>query len=548
MHNRKISQSRPLPATMRALTRSSSAAFSPQSAALAVLLVACLPGLTQAQAVTAGYEADYAASGFVAPAGMPSPDQYYSAVEQASFFGPGGPISSRMHGCDGGCGQMGCDGSCQMGGDGASGCGGCGDGACGYGGCGDGSCGCGGSGACGNGACGCGGGVGGILGHGLCGNGSCGPVAGALAGCLRSLMPYGEAGRCSQRWYDVSADLMLLGRTSRSGNDVLTTRNQAGTAVLFGDSADDEDLEAGARISAAFIFGAGGNVEFTYLGGQEWGDTASVNTNSITTVTFPGADPLDPSDDIIQTNGDLFSFLSNFGTRPTGGEDDTDRSIRHSIRTFSTFHSAEMNYRRRTVEQNCRYQGSWLVGLRYLRYDDDFDLLIRGADDNTENGNLPRFFNSFNGVDNKMFGVQGGGDLWWNVIAGVNLGIGAKVGVLNNNVDRNLVVESNSLGAFATPGSLVVEDGDNKSTVMGEFEATALYRISHSWTLRTQYYVLAVDDVAFGYDITHARNVADQAFNNGLPRADRVPVTALNSIDLDSLTIQGISFGAEYIW
>lgn len=340
-------------------------------------------------------------------------------------------------------------------------------------------------------------------------------------------MPYGEAGLCAQRWYDFSADAMFLGRTRRTSSQALTSRGQSGPTVLSANDADDDSLEAGVRLSAAFIFGAGSNIEMTYLGGQEWGETATVRT--LTTTTDNNVSPP-------RIDGDLFSFLSEFGTAPPNGQDDTDRSLVQGVRTFSTFHSAEVNYRRRTVEQFCRFQGSWLVGLRYLRFDDDFGYFAQGARDNTVTGNLTRFFDYSNGVDNKMFGAQAGFDLWWNVIAGVNLGIGAKGAWLDNNIDRHSLVSANSTGPGATPGEFRLEDGINKSTFMAEFEATMLYRISHSWTLKSQYYLMSVDDVAYGFDLSAAENV----FTNGTLRAD--------PIETSSLTIQGISLGAEYVW
>jgi hypothetical protein len=476
------------------------------AALFAVLVVAASHSLATGQVMNAGYEADYEASGFVAPAGMPSPDAYYSQVEQASFFGPSGPIASRAYGCDGGCGDSSCDGGCGS-------CG-CEDGSCGMGG------GCGGCGAEGCPSCG-----------GLtnlryaclfCRGGGCSVCQsigrGYLLGALASLLPYRDAGICAQRWYDVSGDVMFLGHTRGTGGQVLTTQGISGTPVLRASDADNDDLEAGARISASFIFGAGGSIEGTYMGGQEWEGSASANSATPT----------------------LFSFLSEFGTAPGGnvlvaGFDDSDRSLRQSVSTYSTFHSAEFNYRRRTVEQYCRFQGSWLVGLRYLRFDDDFRYATAGAFDNAGNASQ-RFLNFSNGVDNKMFGPQAGFDLWWNVIAGVNLGFGAKGAWLDNNIDRHSSLFANSIGPGGTPGQTRIEDGRNKSTVMGEFDATMLYRISHSWTLKGQYYVLAVEDMAYGFDVSPALNVFSQG------------ATPVSRINTDSFTLQGFGFGAEYIW
>jgi len=470
--------------------------------------------VTQAQVATAGYEADYEASGFVTPAGMPSPEAYYASVEQASFFGNGGSIASRMQSCDGGCGNAGCNGSCQ---------GGCGMG----GGCPE----------CGQGGCySCGGGSGGCGGCGMEGCQSCGGLTNLRYGCLfcrgagcsvcqsigrgyllaglRALLPYRDAGICAQRWYDVSVGVVGLTHSRGTSNQVLTTQGIAGPAVLRASDADEDGMEVGARISAAFIFGAGGNIEGTYLGGQEWEGSATATSQTAT----------------------LYSFLSEFGTAPNNGFDDSDRSFNQTVTSYSTFHSAEFNYRRRTVEQYCRFQGSWLVGLRYLRFDDDFGYSTIGEVDNTNNANTLRFLNFNNGVDNKMFGAQGGFDLWWNVIAGVNLGVGVKGAWLDNNIDRHSTVLANSSGPNATPQQLGIEDGTRTSTVMGEFEATMLYRISHSWTIKSQYFVLGVDDVAYGFDLSPAQNLFS---------AGAVPVSPIRT---DSLTIQGVSLGAEYVW
>ncbi len=109
---------------------------------------------------------------------------------------------------------------------------------------------------------------------------------GYLLGALRYLLPYGEAGLCAQRWYDVSADVMFLSHTRTTDGTVLTTQGVQGTPVLFANSADDSNLRAGGRISAAFICGAGGNLEGTYMGGNEWSDRATVTSATPTLYSF----------------------------------------------------------------------------------------------------------------------------------------------------------------------------------------------------------------------------------------------------------------------
>ena len=480
-----------------------------RTAILAVFAMVATQTITQAQVMNAAYEADYEASGFVAPAGMPSPEAYYSQVEQASFFGPSGPIAARPFGCDGGCGPDGCDGGCGAG---------CGMGDCGMGGYG------GGCGGCGTQGCqSCGGLTNLRYGCLFCRGGGCSVCQsigrGYLLAGLRALLPYTDAGICAQRWYDFSAEAMFLGHTADASNAVLTTQGVGGAPVLRASDADDNGLEAGTRLSAAFIFGPGSNLEMTYMGGQEWGGSASVN----------------------DAGANLFSFMSDFGALPAGnplpGFDDTDRSLTQRASTFSTFHSAEINYRRRTVEQYCRFQGSWLAGLRYVRFDSDFGYDTIGEVNNAVPPQDRRFFNYRNDIDNKLFGPQAGFDLWWNVVPGINVGFGAKGAWMDNNIDRRTQFAANSLGPGATPLALVNNDGINRSTLMGEFEATLLYRISHSWTLKTQYYLMTIDDIAQGFDLSGPRNIAatPQVFSN-------------DPIRTDSLTIQGFSVGAEYIW
>ena len=123
---------------------------------------------------------------------------------------------------------------------------------------------------------------------------------------------------------------------------------------------------------------------------------------------------------------------------------------------------------------------------------------------------------------------------------GINLGLGAKGAWMQNDIKRNSFLAFNSEAAGATPGSVLFDDGNQDTTVMGEFEATLLYRISHSWTLRSAYYVIGVDDVRFG--TVDAQNIRN--FSDSLPGT----TPSANRNQTDQLVIQGFSVGAEYIW
>jgi hypothetical protein len=344
---------------------------------------------------------------------------------------------------------------------------------------------------------------------------------GALLGALAALKPYSEAGLCAQRWYDLSAEAVFLGHNASGIGGPVTSQGVGGPIVLSSGDTGATDLEAGVRLSAALIMGPGGNIEGTYLGGHEWDGSASVS---------------DPT-------GQLYSFISDFGAQPGGGDfgfDDTDRSLSQSLTASSKFHSGELNYRRRTVGPYCRFQGSWLAGLRYLRFDNGQGLTIRGENNNTAANNGPRFFSADAATKNSFFGAQIGGDLWWNMIPGVSLGVGAKGAWGQNDFQTAANITSNSAGPGATPGTLLFKNDDQDTTVMGEFEFKSVYRISHDWTFRSAYYVIAMDDFAQSdLDLASLRNVANQS-------SPTLPQTTGGQ--LSSLVVQGFSFGAEYTW
>lgn len=470
-------------------------------------------------------DADFDASGYVTPAGMAPPSMYHGSVQ------PVGYCDSAP--CDSGYGSYGgCD-SCGPGGCGYqsySGCDSCG-GTCGPFGCG---------GILGKLTTG-GGGMSGMRHCCLfCRGGGCSACQflgkGYLLGALQALMPYREAGLCAQRWYDLSAEAMFLSHSGLGiGTDVITRQGPDqnggpnGVPVLVADDILNDGLEAGVRLSASLIFGAGGNLEATYLGGQEWSDSAS----AVSPAVFDNAVP--PN---LIGGADLFSFISDFGV-PTIF-DDTDRSVSQTASYDAHFHSGEFNYRRRTVGPYCRFQGSWLVGMRYLRHDSHLGLDVVGLNNNgLDNGT--RSFQGHDQVKNDLWGAQLGGDLWWNVIPGINFGIGIKGAWLNNNVSESSAYEGNSFVEVAS------QRDQDKGTVAGELEATILYRLSHSWSLRSSYYVIGIDDVAHANFDADYINAAAQANPRINPPA-AVVIPPQSPIQFDTLTLQGFTFGAEYIW
>lgn len=424
----------------------------------------------------------------------------------------------------------------------------------GYYGCGDaGCCGCAG-GSCGGGNCGncnCGGGcgTGGLLGQ-ICEGGQLNGLqhlclfcrgsgcsvcqspsnAGSLLGCLGMFAPYTEAGLCSQRWYDFQAEVMFLSMNGSAANQALTSQgqgvingvtNQVDANIVMGTgNVDFDELAPGYRLTASMMFGAGGNLEATYFGSQHFSQTASV----------------------VDSTNNLFSAFSGFGTSPPGGFDDTDGSAVQSLIYKSDIHSGEANYRRRWVGPYCRFQGSWLLGFRYFDLDESFTYAARDALVPTDPAADPDFFNSATQTRNALVGAQLGGDLWWNVHPGINLGLGWKGGIFGNRAEQDTTIRSNSINNLGTGVTQLGElASDSTTALMSELQARLAYRLSYSWTFTAAYWFIGVDGVALAAGNVNTSQTGRLFSNPAVPRDVSI------NID-DSLTMHGFSLGLEYLW
>ena len=500
----------------------------------ACMTINVVPSAAQAPPVPQA-DADYEASGYVVPPGMVHPSKYQGGVVHAGMTYPsayqGGPAAY-----PGGVSQVGffggasCDGNCD------GGCGSCDSqgygvgsgGICGCGGnCGEAGCGLFDSILCGGDGCGCG------CGNGkcclsclsklclFCGGDGCSACKSLCLGHMRSALglcrPAGEL--CGLRWYDLSLEAVFLGHNAGGPNIGLTsfgsreTNPNAPIVLYTGDARGGDDLAFGARVSGALICGPGGNIEATYMGGNHWSDRAEVT----------------------DSNEGLYSFVSFFGTDPEDGYDDTDRSLVQSVSVNSDFHSVELNYRRRTMGPYCRFQGSWLVGLRYLHFQNSLRYETLGEPESL--GESDRFFSSNDKIKNDLFGPQAGFDLWWNIYAGVRLGIECKAAWVQNDVDRTVIYSANSIGPGGTPASVADVFHDRSGAVMGDFQMKFVWQLSHSWKFRTAYYAVMADDIAFAS--------VDQS-----TITEFVEITPISSptYQFDTLVVQGLSFGTEYTW
>ncbi|HUP81653.1 MAG TPA: BBP7 family outer membrane beta-barrel protein [Pirellula sp.] len=383
--------------------------------------------------------------------------------------------------------------------------------------CGGGQCG----GACGLGACRGGGRCGG-----LCG-GQCGglqdrfgrspfdllsALRGRLANCRGVLLPYGEGGIATQRWFDISAEAIFLKRTNGGANFNTSSLGAGSNNFVLGtNNVPLNALEPGLALQGNIQVGPGSNLEVVYFGLNRWENSASA------TSTAPN----------------LFSFLSNFGTIPVNGFDDPDRSFVHTLSYSSTLNNGEINFRRRWAEPAGFFQGSFLSGVRYLDLDEQASFTARGENNNTAANNGLRFLDYTTNTQNSLVGFQVGADLWYNVIPGVKVGVEMKSGVYNNRAHQSTAIIANSL-----PNSVTEEVLSNRVAYISQIAPQAYYRLNYSWAVRSSYQLIYIDGVA----------LATENFNAAPPTAllntGRVP-----RIESDAeIVLQGFTVGAEYTW
>lgn len=346
-----------------------------------------------------------------------------------------------------------------------------------------------------------------------CGWGNNAILPGRLTGLLGFLRPYAE-GSQSQRWFDVHIGALGLARTDDILGSVVTTQGIAGTPVLRTSDPDINQLQFGLTATAALQVGPGGNLELTYFGLNKWHSSAT-------------AESVQPT---------LYSVISNFGTNPLNGFDDTDRSINQSLTYDSAIHNGELNFRRRWVAPVRWFQGSWLAGVRYFDLDEQFQYQTVGLVNNGLNL-TPRFFNLNTATRNELTGFQLGSDAWLSVVPGVMLGMGGKYGVYGNHAE----VESNILANSIPQAREARTDGE--TAYLGEFMLGGLYRVTYSWTFRLTYNCMRVDNVALAPRNFNTSGLGANPAGVGFG-PNRSPFIDVNGVAKYS----GFSLGAEYLW
>lgn len=342
-------------------------------------------------------------------------------------------------------------------------------------------------------------------------------LGGCLAGLPSLLVPYGEGGIASQRWFDASIEGIGLTRTTGGNNFAVSSLGaNSGNYVLSTDMVAPDSMRAGLAAQVNVQVGPGSNLEVAYFGLDR--DEGSAVARS--------------------ASANLFSFISNFGTLPAGGFDDSDRSLVHTLDYRSELHNGELSLRRRWSEPAGYFQGSFLTGVRYLDLDESSRFTAESLNNNTAQNNGPRFFDYNVGTTNSLVGWQVGTDLWYNFLPGIKMGVEFKTGIYNNRSQQHTSIFANSLPAYGIP-EIKEYALDNRTSYITQFSPQLVYRLNYSLAFRTSYQVLWIDNVALASD--NFNSTPPSLF---LPGSSRL-ATINNSSDI---VYQGFTAGAEFTW
>jgi hypothetical protein len=341
----------------------------------------------------------------------------------------------------------------------------------------------------------------------------CMGIAGFLARGASWLLPFSEAGICAPRWYDITADFVYLQRDNAGRQMDFASQGILGPIVLSTNSLEF-DPSGALQLTAATQVTAGGTLEFTFLGLNNWESAASVTSNS----------------------DDLFSVISDFGTNPLLGYDETDRARTQSISYSSSVDSFELHFRKRWQGPNCRLQGSWLAGARYIYLLEDFQYFTLGGDYDPLPGLQSRGQMTYDvRAKNSVTGFQCGGDIWTCVIPGVSFGGEMKAGIYGNYAQQ-----STHIIATTTVPAQTNEAYENDTTgalsFVGQGSVTLVYKTSPNWALRGGYTFLFLDGVA----------LAPENFIATAPFSTARPAPSVN--DNGNVFLHGFTAGVEWMW
>ncbi|PHS00733.1 MAG: hypothetical protein COA78_23555 [Blastopirellula sp.] len=316
-------------------------------------------------------------------------------------------------------------------------------------------------------------------------------------------------GKCAPRWFDIGAEATYFTLETDSESQVLSSLGVTGSNVALRTGDTSYDHAAGMRFTANMVFWAGSNLEFSYIGMNNFAGLADASATA-------GA------------NG-LYSPMSNFGTNPAGGYTETDQSSYHSIAESNRFDSFELNIKRGFTTPGCWWQGSYWGGLRYFGMEDDSRYFTRN-----DSGDSMSYLNE---TRSDLYGVQIGGDLSLILTQRLSWTGYSEIGVYGATNKQNTAISLTG-GSNAVVNETIQQKRGSMLVEAGTF---GNFRINSRASVKIGYQALYVNGVALAID---GYNFDTNA--GGLPAAlaGRSPFMDDNGAAL----YHGATAGFEMVW
>ncbi len=327
---------------------------------------------------------------------------------------------------------------------------------------------------------------------------------------------------CGPHWYDFFAEAVVL-RRENGFNQVLMTQGIRGLAppsAIAALQTDDLDFgyKPGFRVGGRFQTSAVGSIEAIYLGGIHWDDQAFATSN----------------------NNDLYSAFSDFGNDPFGGYEDSDQAAFSSVIYDSELDSVEVNFRKDHTSHRYRLSSSFLIGVRYVRIDEELNHRIDVEPHFDPINMVPReaAFTQYDVLTkNDLIGGQIGSEVVMCLFPGLTLGAELKAGAYGNRAELH-----SNLSSTTIPGGSNENLDNTGFAFASDGKAFLLWQFHPLWKLRGGYEVLYLNGVA-----TSSGNYKSSPFINTSPGGGTMPgqVTLNNG---DDLVYHGFQLGLEFGW
>ena len=263
--------------------------------------------------------------------------------------------------------------------------------------------------------------------------------------------------------------------------DALTEPYRPGTRVTVGHSCSESCWQ----------------VDATYYYIDTWDDSAAVRDTTLNPRGIGGI-------------GNMFSPFTNFGHPPMVGLDYNDLV---SIREFSEFQSAELNFRYTVPMPHECLTGKLILGVRYISVNEQFDYLTQSNVPILAPTGSSVYLNTL--TRNDLFGPQIGGEFYFYAYPCCWIDVSIKGALCDNRAAQH------TTGVITDPGVDVDQYRQRDATAfVGDLDVELVWKWNRHTMLRMGYQAIWVNDLALA-----TRNFnpsADILLNNGPPQIDTI--------------------------